>query len=329
MSIAHARACANIALAKYWGKSDKASNLTAVPSLSLTLRELTTTTTVEFVTDVPEDVVRLDGAEVQRNTRPAQRVSTLLDRVRAETGETRRARVTTANQFPTAAGLASSASGFAALAVAARAAAGAPFDLAKASRLARASSASAARSVYGGYVSLAAGSETAERVLAEDPFGASMVIALTESGPKSIGSTEGMLHTERTSPYYAAWVEHAPRVFEAVLTALRAGEFDALGAAMEHSTLMMHASMMAAAPAVVYLAPATLAVLREVKAARPDIPAYFTMDAGPHVKVLTRSRHADALRARLQAVPGVRATMVSGVGGDAELLDVPPTNLEG
>src|SRR5215471_14949637 len=122
MTRAVARAHANIALAKYWGKLQVGNNLPAVPSLSLTLDALETTTTVEFDPNLAEDELVLDG-------RPARdkeklRVVKLVDQVRAAAGITARARVTSANSFPTAAGLASSASGFAALALAASQAAG-------------------------------------------------------------------------------------------------------------------------------------------------------------------------------------------------------------
>src|SRR4051812_46259134 len=152
--VGKAVAHSNIALAKYWGKADTARNLTAVPSLSLTLSALRTVTTVRFDQALEADELSLGGALV--GGRPLLRVSKLLDSVRAQAGATTRARVESVNDFPTAAGLASSASGFAALAMAATRAAGLSLPIEQVSALARAASASAARSLYGGYVSLGA-----------------------------------------------------------------------------------------------------------------------------------------------------------------------------
>ena len=154
MGVGKAVAHSNIALAKYWGKADAVRNLTAVPSLSLTLAALRTVTTVRFDDSLALDELSLGGVLV--SGRPLLRVSKLLDTVRAQVGLTTRARVESVNDFPTAAGLASSASGFAALAMAATRAAGLELSLAEVSALARAASASAARSLFGGYVSLEA-----------------------------------------------------------------------------------------------------------------------------------------------------------------------------
>ena len=211
-----------------------------------------------------------------------------------------------------------SASGFAALAVAALTAAGGDTSDEHASDLARQSSASAGRSIYGGYVELAASGRSAQRVAPGDWLDVTMLIALTETGPKSIGSTEGMLHTAKTSPYYSAWVDRAPVVFERAKAALLDKDFDTLGAAMEQSTLMMHASMLAADPGILYLAPATIAAMRVVRELRNDgLSVYFTMDAGPHVKALTLNRHVDQVNSALSAVAGVSRVIASAPGADA------------
>ncbi len=310
----------NIALAKYWGKADAVRNLTAVPSLSLTLAELRTVTSVRFELDLPADELVLAGEPV--TGRPLLRVTKLLDSVRAQVGITTRARVESVNDFPTAAGLASSASGFAALAMAAVRAAGLEASLPEVSALARAASASAARSVYGGYVSLGARAESAERVLDAAEFPLEMLVAVTVSGEKETASTDGMGHTQDTSPYYAAWVDAAPRVYEEVRTALLDKDLAALGPAVEHSALAMHASMMAARPALIYFAPATLRVMEHVRAFRKrGGRAYFTMDAGPHVKVLVEPFAAAELQAELGQIEGVTRVLRTAAGPDARWID--------
>ena len=318
MTRARAVAHSNIALAKYWGKADVEENLPAVPSLSMTLDALRTATEVRFEGDAAADTVVLDGEPA--SGRPRQRVIELLDRVRALAGTEQRAFVESTNDFPTAAGLASSASGFAALALAATAAAGVVIDSEGVSALARRSSASAARSIYGGFVSLAAGGRAAERVAPGDHFPLRMLVAVTASGPKSIGSTEAMKRTAETSPYYPAWVEGAPTVYQRVRAAVLERDFDALGEAMEQSTLMMHASMHAATPAVMYWTPATVAAMARVRALRSDgVDAYFTIDGGPHVKVLTPPTSADEVSRALAEVDGVRQVIDCCAGGDARV----------
>jgi diphosphomevalonate decarboxylase len=316
---AHAVAHANIALAKYWGKADVQQNLPAVPSLSMTLDGLRTETRVTFDEDLVADEASLDGEAL--SGRPLDRVTALLDRVRAVAGCRDRARVESHNDFPTASGLASSASGFAALALAASRALGLQLLPGRISGLARASSASAARSIFGGYAALGAGAAEAEQIASPSHWDLSMIVAVTNLGPKAIGSTGGMQQTAATSPYYGTWVNEAPRIFREATSALLAKEFQPLGEAMEHSTLLMHASMMGARPAIIYFAPATLSVISLVKRLREDgVPAYFTMDAGPHVKVLTLSGLADQVTAALAEDPSVLRTIHCRPGPDAHEL---------
>jgi diphosphomevalonate decarboxylase len=311
-----ARAHANIALAKYWGKADVVENLPAVPSLSLTLAALSTRTQIELDPALAADVLELDGANA--TGRPLERVVTLLDRVRPEGAP--RARVISTNDFPTAAGLASSASGFAALAVAANAAYDAGMSADALSALARRSSASAARSLFGGFVALPAGASSAERVLGGADFPVSMLIAVTRSGPKEVDSTAGMKHTLATSPYYPAWVAHAPTLYAEVRRAVIERDLELLGSAAEQSALMMHASMFAARPALVYFTAATMAAMETVRALRKrGTLAFYTMDAGPHVKVLTAPADRALVERALAETPGVLSVLASGAGPDAAL----------
>ena len=321
MTAQFATACAhsNIALIKYWGKSDSARNLPAVPSLSLTLDGLTTTTRVHFDAELATDHVELDGAVV--TGREHARVAALLDRVRALEGFDLYARVESKNDFPTAAGLASSASGFAALALAASSAAGLSLSLEAVSGLARQSSASAARSLFGGFASLPADSEHAYSVASAAHWDLRLLVAVTEEGRKPVGSTEAMEVTRRESPYYAAWVAHAPELYREAEQAVRERQFDTLGACMEQSTLMMHASMWATRPAILFFTDATLAVVHRVRALRSEgLPCYFTIDAGPHVKVLAQAEHAKAIQQELAAMSQVKRVIPCAPGPGARLL---------
>lgn len=325
MSRATARARANIAFAKYWGKSDVALNLPAVPSVSVTLEPLVTETTVELDASLDRDVLLLDGLVAE----PAAtaRASRLLDALRARAGDTRHARVTSVNRFPTASGLASSASGFAALAAAGSRALGLSLTLTELSAVARAASASAARSIFAGFVALPAGAP-GDPSLAAVPlhpvshWDVRVVVAVADEGPKATGSTDGMEHTRRTSPYYAAWVAAAPLLAREVEQALAARDLPRLGVAMEQSTLAMHACAMAAAPGVLYIRPVTLAALATVRKLREGgLAAYATMDAGPHVKVLCSPADSASVEAALAATPGVLRTIAARPGPGVEWLE--------
>lgn len=311
----------NIALAKYWGKRDRASNIPDVPSLSLTLAALSTRTRVSFDPGLDSDQLVLNGKSVTGEA--AAKVFRLVERARSTVGVTTRARVESSNDFPTASGLASSASGFAALAVATLGALGLSWSPAATSELARASSVSAARSIFGGFVELPAGATAAEPIVAPSASKLRMVIAITESAPKAVGSTSGMLHTQDTSPYYPAWQVAAPRVYGELRTALLEGQLQKVGEAMEHSALLMHASMFGARPALIYWNAATLTVMQVVRELRASgVFAYFTMDAGPHVKVLTEQDQCLEVRDALRTVAGVREVIVSEAGEAAHVVEV-------
>jgi len=320
-----ARACANIALVKYWGKRDAALNLPAAGSLSLALGALVTETTVAFDPELANDVIDLDGQPARADA--AMRVSAFLDLVRAQTGVQIRARVTSKNEFPTASGLASSASGFAALALAATKAGGLDLPPRELSILARRGSGSAARSVFGGFVRMHAGvaSEDAFAEPIDTPLAqrVRMVIAVIGGGvPKQYASREAMEHTARTSPLYRAWLDLVPQDLEAVEGALARGDLEQLGTIAEANALAMHATALAARPGLVYWRPATLAVIAQVRGLREcGVAAWATIDAGPHVKVLTSEEDAPTLAMQLRDIDGVTAVTISAPGGPAAVVE--------
>jgi diphosphomevalonate decarboxylase len=320
---ASARACANIALAKYWGKADVKRNVPAVPSISMTLDQLVTDTKVRFDPSLRADAVRLDGRRA--STEETARVVAMLDRIRREARIRLFARVSSHNHFPTAAGLASSASGFAALAASASAAAGLRHSPRRLSALARASSASAARSIYGGFVELPAGkrgdADLAARPIAPPThWNLRLIVAQTVPGPKEVGSTEGMERSRKTSPFYQTWVERAPKWCRTIKRAIKDRDLDALGAAMEQSTLAFHCCAITSSPPILYWAPATLTALATVHGLRErGVSAWATMDAGPHVKTLCDASDAVRVRQALDRTSGVTRTWVTKPGPDVEV----------
>ena len=323
-----ARAGTNIALVKYWGKRDAALNLPAASSLSLTLADFGSETTVRFAADAGEsghDRVAFAGATA--DAKFAERVRRFLDLVRARAGLSFPADVATTNTVPTAAGLASSAAGFAALALAASRAAGLRLSPSELSELARRGSGSAARSIFGGFAEMHAGARSdgsdavAHQLLAEHAWDVRLCVAITAQGEKEISSTTAMDRTATTSPYYLAWIASVAADLAAARDALAAHDLATLGAVAERSALRMHASAMAADPHILYWNPATLAAIATVKRLRADgLLAYFTIDAGPHVKVLCASADAAKVQAALAATPAVLRVLVLAPGPGATIV---------
>jgi len=239
---------------------------------------------------------------------------------------TTRAVVESDNDFPTAAGLASSASGFAALVVAADAALGAELPAGELAEFARRASGSAARSIFGGFVELTlvdSGRRTETRQLLEpEAWPLRVAVAVTEAGPKVVGSTEGMQRTERTSPYYPAWVASSPADLSEARTAVDRRDFESLSNVSESSCLKMHAVMMSARPGLIYWNGSTVECIRRVRQLRADgVPVFFTVDAGPQVKAICLPEAFERVRAELAAVEGVQQVLSSGLGNGARVVE--------
>ena len=288
-------------------------------SLSLTLDDTWTTTTVSFDGGAgAADAVRIHGSAPSGTA--LTRVTRFLDLVRERSGIAQRANVTSISTVPLAAGLASSAAGFAALAAAASRAAGMDLDGRALSRLARRGSGSAARSVFGGLVLWNAGDDDATSYAepVQDAIGhtasdldLAMVVVVLSGGRKTISSTRAMRRTMTASPLYPAWVEASRQDLRDALEAVRCGDLARLGKVAEANALGMHASMMAARPAIMYWLPRTIEVLHVIGEMRQDgLPAWATIDAGPNVKVLTRGGSAERVAAALrERVPGAEGSV--------------------
>jgi diphosphomevalonate decarboxylase len=323
---ATARACANIALVKYWGKRDLALNLPAAGSLSLTLDRFETVARVELDASLREDEVEIDGQSASDGER--WRVSQFLGLVRAFAGRTERVRAELRSNFPVGAGLASSASSFGALSLAASRACGVDLSRTQLSALARRGSGSAARSIFGGFVEMGAGTRpdgadaVAKPVAPPTHWDVRMVVALTSEGRKALGSTEAMIRTAETSPLYEGWLASVPRALHDARAAVLSRDLASLGATMEHSALTMHATALAARPPVLYWHPGTIDVVNAVWALRKaGVDAYFTIDAGPNVKVLCAAGDAARVDETLRSVRGVLRTFIAAPGPAAELVD--------
>lgn len=288
----------NIALVKYWGKADAALNLPATGSLSMTLDVFPTVTTVTVDETLGADDFVLGG--VPQSGVPAERVARFLDLVRAQAGSAAHARVESHNDVPSAAGLASSASGFAALAGAATAAYGVPATPAALSRLARRGSGSASRSIFPGFALWRAGDDehsVAEPLHAPDM---AMVIAVVDRAEKPVSSREAMRRTRETSPFYPAWVTSTAETLDEAVAACAAGDLARLGALAEVNALRMHAVIQSCDPPIRYLGPTSVALFDRIAALRAEgVRVWGTADAGPNVVALCHPDDVEAVTAGL------------------------------
>lgn len=321
--VTKACACANVALVKYWGKRDPEANLPAVGSISLTLEGLEAEATISAN---PSTRFTSRGETVPGNA--YSRMSSFLDWVARVYERDVRLAVDIQTNFPVAAGLASSAAIYCATATAALSFLGVSASRKDLSAIARRGSGSASRSVFGGLVEWHRGTEPsgedsyAEPLLAAEDWGLGMVVAILDEGQKKTSSRDAMQHVAETSPLYAGWLSAQEDDLTTMRAAIKSRDFSAVGRITEESTLRMHAVTMAARPAVIYWQPATLQIMEAVRDLRETgLEAYFTMDAGPQVKVLCQHQDMAAVAQRLQSEPAVLRIMQARAGRGVRMVE--------
>jgi diphosphomevalonate decarboxylase len=298
----------SLALVKYWGKKNARKNLPATPSLAVTLGGIRTETRVRIAQN---DSILLDGEPV-----PLDRFTALFDSLRRAAGRKVHFQVESSNNFPSSAGLASSSSGFAALTVACARILDLDLSPAELSAFARTGSASAARSLFGGFTLLPAGGFAARQLYGPRYWPElRILIALVSLEAKPISSRAAMEATRLSSPYYRAWLRSAATLLDPALKALEARDIGALGPVVRLSYSRMHAAALASSPPVLYWLPATVAVLRECQRLRDEgFGAWETMDAGPQVKVLCLENEVGTIAERLRALDPELKLIVASVG---------------
>lgn len=333
---ATAVAGANIAFIKYWGVRDADRTLPYNGSTSMNLDACLTTTTVMFDPDLAEDELTLTlyNHPPQRATgRPLERVVIHLDRLRALAGTRLRARVHSTNNFPSDAGIASSAAAFAALTIAAASALDLGLDERHLSLLARRSgSGSACRSIPTGYVEWRVPSEPfhpdlwdresyAVSIAPPDHWALADVVAVVDASAKKIGSAENHL-LATTSNYFRTRLDELPDRLAATREAIARCDLEQLGEAIEADAVSMHVVCMTSHPPSFYWNAGTLTVIQAVREWRTaGLQAYFTIDAGPNVHVICHARDRDQVQRRLQELPGVLFTITNGVGQGARVIE--------
>lgn len=337
---ATAIAPANIAFIKYWGKSDEAQRLPVNSSVSMNLSEAYTTTTVEFSKQLShDDIIFLSDDSSANNKRPhkvnelenstnrkeVDRVISHLDRIRTRFQVNERAKVMTKNSFPAGAGIASSASGFAALSVASTAALGQKMSEKELSILARLGSGSACRSIPDGFVLWEKGTSSdtsfARSIFPSSHWKILDIIAVVEKAGKKVSSSEGMTGV-RTSPFFQARLQTLPPRMATLVEAIKKKDFAIFGSTAEEECLNMHAVMMTQDPPAFYWNDNTVKIMLEIMNWRTQgLSAYFTIDAGPNVHVMCEEKERDIILGKIQQISGVERIIVNCPAIGAHLVD--------
>lgn len=313
----------NIAFIKYWGNRDAALRVPLNDSISMNLSNATTITTVEFNANLNNDQVIVGGAEANKAT--LTRVIKHLDRVRATAKIETKAQVQSQNSFPTGAGMASSASAFAALSVAATHAAGLELSERELSILARQGSGSAARSIPAGFVEWIAGHDSpgsfAFSLAAPEHWDLRDVIAIVSTEEKQIGSSEGH-GAAQTSHFLSERLRALPARFHRVRHAILTKDLALLGPAIEEDAVELHMIAMTSMPPIFYWTPGMVRMIQAAQQWRSEgLTVYFTLDAGPNVHLICESKDAEQVATLAQKIDDVQQVIVNAPGGAAHLID--------
>lgn len=313
----------NIALIKYWGKSPELThNEPAVASLSITLDTLQTETRVSFDSSLSKDVLELNG---RIDIAKLPRISAAVDQLRSIAGVNTHCKIESTNNFPTGAGLASSASGFAALVMACDRALSLNLNFQQLSMLSRSMSGSAARSIGGGFVKIRRqkevsldavyGSHFAEQFAGPEHWPLEVCVGVVSEKEKAIGSTEGMERSRLTSPYYPVWLEGNDQDIIDAEAMVMARDFEQLAELSEFSCMKMHAMAMASRPGLLYWAGATVDAMHLICEMRAEgVPVFFTIDAGPQIKAICAPGYGEQVEKALAEIPGIQRVIRCGLG---------------
>ena len=339
---ATAIANANIALVKYWGKRDEKLILPYNGSISMTCDGLFTITTVEFSKKYKRDLIIINDEELKvkenkfssptlagARIKDEKDILGHIERIRKIARIKEKTKIVSQSNFPVAAGLASSASGLAALTLAATKAAGLNLDKRELSILARQGSGSACRSIFGGFVEWLRGNKKdgsdsyARQIVDENYWPEFRIIAiiLTEA-KKKIGSRAGMAQTVKTCPYYNDWLKTINEDLDIIKKGILKRDFKAVGSQAEYNCLKMHALMMTTKPSIIYWLPQTMEIIQNVISWRKEgLECYFTIDAGPQVKIICLEKDIPKIKRKLKDVKGIKKIIVCKPGKGAKLIE--------
>ena len=325
---ATAIANANIALIKYWGKRDENLFLPQNSNISLTTDCLSVKTTVEFSSRNKKDILILNNRNYPPSSKEYKRyLKPFLDKIRKLAGTKRKIKIVSQSNFPKGAGLASSAAGFAALTAAINEALGLGLNEREMSILARQGSGSACRSIYGGFVEWQRGKKDdgsdsfALQIAPADYWpDIRMVICLTSRKEKKVSSREGMAQTVKTCPFYPCWLKTIDKDIKIAKRAIKNRDISLLGKISEENCLKMHALMITTKPPIIYWNEKTIAFIHKIRELRErGLKCYFTIDAGPQVKILCEKKDLKELIKEIKRMSGIKNVIITRPGPGVEI----------
>lgn len=321
---ATALANSNTALIKYWGKQDEELILPMSNSISLTVDSLSTTTTVEFSDEFTDDHFFLN--DVKQSGIAEFRVIKHLDLLRSKAKSNLKARVKSKNNFPTAAGLASSASGFAALTVATCKALSLKKNQKELSMLSRRGSGSSARSIFGGFVEWIkadeAGKSYAKQIADKNHFDIRDVVVIFEQQKREFSTREAMKISKETSPVFQDRLDHIDLKLDKMRNAIKEKNFTILGQTAESDCNMVHSIALTSEPKLSFWTDETIQTIKLVENLRKEgIKAYYTIDTGANMHILTLPEFAAEIKMILNKIPYVVKTIVCKPGDGAKIID--------
>lgn len=321
MNKATAIAPSNIAFTKYWGKKDEVLRLPENGSVSMSLSNLLTTTTVKFSGKYEKDEIIINGGGLEDDE--AQRAIKHLDRVRKMANIDLKAKVVSNNNFPTGTGLSSSASGFAALTLAASKAAGLNLSEKELSILARQGSGSACRSIPGGFVEWLDGdiSETsvAIQIFPPNHWAITDIVVVVSEGKKEVSTSLGQ-QSAQSSPFMEVRLSRMKEKNDLVKKLIKDKNFTEFGELLEAEALELHSIMLTQRPALIYWTPGTLRIMKLVGHWRQEgLPVYFTINTGQDIHLICEGKNVDKVKTKLKELEEVKEIIVSTPGEGTRL----------
>lgn len=313
----------NIAFIKYWGKKDEKLRIPTNGSISMNLSGLKTTTTVEFSQEFKKDCVVINNQNA--NSIQYDRVVRHLDRIRKLAGLNYKAKAVSKNNFPTGTGLSSSASGFAALTVAASSAAGLKLNERELSILARQASGSACRSIPDGFVEWVLGEKS------EDSYSVSLyppddwdiydVVVIVSNREKEVSTTESQ-RKAFSSPFFKERLKRIDDKIALIKKYLKEKDFKNFGELIEEEALELHAIILTSKPSFIYWFPETVRIIKLVRKWRNEgLPVYFTINTGHDIHLVCQEENVDEVCSKLKTVAGVKNVIINRPSEGTGLVD--------
>ncbi|WP_242258918.1 diphosphomevalonate decarboxylase [Streptococcus thoraltensis] len=286
---------ANIAIIKYWGKADADKMIPSTSSISLTLENMFTETQLTPLDNASSDEFYI--GDVKQGADELNKMSKVLDLFRQDPSEF--VKIETWNNMPTAAGLSSSSSGLSALVKAANDYFEVNKSQSELAQIAKFASGSSSRSFFGPLSAWDKNTGDIYRVETDLKLG--MIMLVLNDQKKAVSSREGMKRASETSPYFQEWIKQSDQDYKDMLDYLKANDFEKVGELTEANALRMHETNHQAQPAFSYLTDKTQEAIDLVRNLRQSgAKCYFTMDAGPNVKVLCLEEDMEGLAAIFQ-----------------------------